>query len=166
MKGFTATRILRLSVLKVASVLERAAALFESIDTDDAAVSAKLTLTARRVRAVLCMARTLGNAACYQNVLDHTMPEEQPAYNTEWPIEGDARITELNELARKEIDNTYELIRLLDGDPGAFFPIVADDAHEDVFLLSARLPQQLEQKVRIMLAHMRDVDRIYESKNK
>lgn len=165
-KGFTATRILKLSVLKMTPELERAIALFESIETDDGTVRAKLALTARRVRAVLCMARTLGNAACYQNVLDHTLPEEQPAYNPEWPIEGDARITELNELARKEIDNTCELIRVLDGDPGAFFPIVSDAAHEDIFLLSARLPQQLEQKVRTMLAHMRDADQIYESKNK
>lgn len=165
-KGFTATRLLKLSVLKMTPELERAIALFESIETDDATVRAKLALTARRTHAVLCMARTLGNAACYQNVLDHTAPEEAPLYNTEWPIEGDARITELNELARKEIDNTYELIRVLEGDPGAFFPIVSDPAHEDIFLLSARLPQQLEQKVRTMLAHMRDVDQIYESKNK
>lgn len=81
-------------------------------------------------------------------------------------IEGDARISRLNELARAEIDNTYELLRLMDGEPGAFFPIVADDAHEDAFLLSAQLPRQLVQKAQIMLAHMRDVDKIYESKNK
>ncbi len=54
----------------------------------------------------------------------------------------------------------------MDGEPGAFFPIVADDAHEDAFLLSAQLPRQLVQKAQIMLAHMRDVDKIYESKNK
>ncbi len=66
----------------------------------------------------------------------------------------------------EEIDNTYELLRLMDGEPGAFFPIVADDAHEDAFLLSAQLPRQLVQKAQIMLAHMRDVDKIYESKNK
>ena len=101
-----------------------------------------------------------------QDVLDHTRPDEQPAYSTEWPIEGDARISRLNELARAEIDNTYELLRLMDGEPGAFFPIVADDAHEDAFLLSAQLPRQLVQKAQIMLAHMRDVDKIYESKNK
>ena len=99
-------------------------------------------------------------------MLDHTRPDEQPAYSTEWPIEGDARISRLNELARAEIDNTYELLRLMDGEPGAFFPIVADDAHEDTFLLSAQLPRQLVQKAQIMLAHMRDVDKIYESKNK
>lgn len=112
------------------------------------------------------MARTLSNAACYQNILDHTLPEERPAYGTEWPAEGDARITELNAIARREIDNTCELIRLLGSDPGAVFPLAADDAKEDIFLLSSRLPRQLEQKVRTMLAHMRDADRIYESKNK
>lgn len=32
--------------------------------------------------------------------------------------------------------------------------------------LSAQLPRQLVQKAQIMLAHMRDVDKIYESKNK
>ena len=42
----------------------------------------------------------------------------------------------------------------------------ADDAKEDIFLFSSQLPRQLEQKVRTMLAHMRDADRIYESKNK
>ncbi len=165
-KGFTATRILRLSVLKMTPALERAAVLFESIETDDDAVRGKLAVTARRVRVLLCLSRTLSNAACYQDVLDHTRPDEQPAYSTEWPIEGDARISRLNELARAEIDNTYELLRLMDGEPGAFFPIVADDAHEDAFLLSAQLPRQLVQKAQIMLAHMRDVDKIYESKNK
>ncbi|WP_288694192.1 hypothetical protein, partial [uncultured Ruthenibacterium sp.] len=165
-KGFTATRILRLSVLKMTPALERAAVLFESIETDDDAVRGKLAVTARRVRVLLCLSRTLSNAACYQDVLDHTRPDEQPAYSTEWPIEGDARISRLGELARAEIDNTYELLRLMDGEPGAFFPIVADDAHEDAFLLSAQLPRQLVQKAQIMLAHMRDVDKIYESKNK
>ena len=165
-RGFTATRILRLSVLKMTPALERAAVLFESIETDDDAVRGKLAVTARRVRVLLCLSRTLSNAACYQDVLDHTRPDEQPAYSTEWPIEGDARISRLNELARAEIDNTYELLRLMDGEPGAFFPIVADDAHEDAFLLSAQLPRQLVQKAQIMLAHMRDVDKIYESKNK
>lgn len=100
------------------------------------------------MRVLLCLSRTLSNAACYQDVLDHTRPDEQPAYSTEWPIEGDARISRLNELARAEIDNTYELLRLMDGEPGAFFPIVADDAHEDAFLLSAQLPRQLCRKHR------------------
>ena len=50
--------------------------------------------------------------------------------------------------------------------PDAVFPLAADDTKEDIFLLSSRLPRQLEQKVRTMLAHMRDADRIYESKNK
>ena len=68
--------------------LERAAVLFESIETDDDAVQGKLAVTARRVRVLLCLSSTLSNAACYQDVLDHTRPDEQPAYSTEWPIEG------------------------------------------------------------------------------
>ncbi|MGN1075317.1 MAG: hypothetical protein ACI4QB_10025 [Eubacteriales bacterium] len=165
-KGFTATRILKLSVLKMTPVLERAAALFESIETDDDAVRGKLALTARRVRVLLCLARTLSSAACYQDVLDHTGPDERPAYGTEWPVEGDPRITTLNELARREIDNTCELIRLIGGAPEAFFDLAPDAAHEDIFLLSPQLVPQLSRKVRTMLAHMRDADKIYESKNK
>ena len=52
-KGFTATRMLRLSVLKMTPALERAAVLFESIETDDDAVRGKLAVTARRVRVLL-----------------------------------------------------------------------------------------------------------------
>lgn len=165
-KGFTATRILRLSVKKMTPFLERAAELFERLQGTDEKMCDSLALTARRIRVLLCLARTLSHAACYQEVLDATDPEEQPIYGTEWPVEGDVRMSSLNELARMEIDNTCELIRLLDNQPEAFFPIVQDEAREDVFLMSEKLPLQLEKKVRIMLTHMRDVDKIYESKNK
>lgn len=165
-KGFTATRILRLSVLKLTPLLERAAKLFEDIEVADELVQSKMMLTARRIRVLLCLAHTLSYAACYQEILDNTDQEERPVYNPQWPIEGDERISKLNELTRMEIDNTYELIRLLGEEPDLFFPIAEKKEYEDIFLMSDQLPKQLAQKVHIMLAHMRDVDRVYESKNK
>ena len=165
-KGFTATRILRLAVIKLTPYLERSAKLFESIETKNEGLKKKMQLTGRRVRVLLCMARTLSNAACYQEILDGTKPEEAPAYSTEWPIEGDVRITKLNELARMEIDNTYQLIHLINGQPELFFPLAEKEEYEDIFLMTKKLPEQLIKKTRTMFAHMRDTDRIYESKNK
>jgi len=37
---------------------------------------------------------------------------------------------------------------------------------EDIFLLSQNLPRQLEKKAQIMLAHMRDTEKRYESPNR
>ncbi|MFV0400467.1 MAG: hypothetical protein ACK5LX_07590 [Oscillospiraceae bacterium] len=165
-KGFAATRILKLTAEKAVPLLQRAAALFESIGAQDAETGAKFALTARRARVLACLVQTLRNAALYQEVLDSTLPEEEPEYSPVWPIEGDERLTKLNELARAEIDNTCELIGLLANDTASFFAVAEGDADEDIFLLSDQLPRQLARKVEIMLAHMRDAERIYESKNK
>lgn len=165
-KGFTATRILKLSAGKAIPLLEHAAKLFEDIETAEEAAKRSLALTARRIRVLCCLSHTLCNAACYQEILDSTDPEEKPLFGTQWPAEGDVRITTLNEIARMEIDNTYKLIGLLGNEPNVFFPIAEKREYEDIFLMSDQLPCQLEKKVRIMMAHMRDADRIYESKNK
>lgn len=166
-KGFAAARMVMLSVKKAIPLLQNVIELLGGIATGNAETDAKLQLTARRVQALIYMAVTMKNAALYQEILDSTQPEEQPELNVKWPIEGDERLFKINEITRSEIDNTYALQKLLKQDGVAAYFTVAEEADkEDIFLVTEELPNQLEKKVRIMLAHLRDAEKIYESKNK
>ena len=165
-RGFTATRILRLSVQKLLPMLKRSAEAFETIETADAALKAKLDLSARRVRVLGSLAETLMHAALYQEILDTIDYEEEAAYSPVWPREGDRRLYELNSIARAEADNAYRLAALLGDDTALFFPVAEKPCFEDVFLLSENLPDELRLKAEITLRHMPDAEPYLESKNK
>lgn len=117
-------------------------------------------------RVLICLIRTLMHAVKYQEILDRTDSEEQPLLQTVWPVSGDERLLEMNEICRAEIDNTYELYGYIAKAPGAFLALAESEKGEDIFLLGQQLPGQLLKKAEIMLAHMRDGEQRYESTNR
>ena len=80
-------------------------------------------LMADRLKVMCCLIDTLAHGAEYQQILDATRPEESAELKTVWPITGDDRYYRLNELARAEIDNTYQLAALLRGRTEQFFVV-------------------------------------------
>lgn len=121
---------------------------------------------ARRVKVMLCLVETMIHACRYQEILDRTREDEQPAYQTRWPIEGDERMIQLGEIARAEIDNCYRLYDLISGYEQELFALTDDPKNEDIFMMTTYLPKQLLRKAEIMINHMRDADDIYETNNK
>ena len=166
LSGFSAARITRLCCGEAKKYLNNAISLLSRMKNTEEWHEADSALMADRLKVMCCLIDTLAHGAEYQQILDATRPEESAELKTVWPITGDDRYYRLNELARAEIDNTYQLAALLRGRTEQFFVVTEPEAGEDIFLLSRDLPQQLEMKARIMLAHMRDSEKRYESPNR
>jgi hypothetical protein len=66
---------------------------------------------------------------------------------------------------RDEADNASELADLIQGREPALLRVAADAAHEDIFHSGPELTAQLRMKSSVMLAHMRDLARLYETHN-
>ncbi|MDA0989316.1 MAG: hypothetical protein O3A51_01015 [Verrucomicrobia bacterium] len=64
----------------------------------------------------------------------------------------------LHRALRWELDNTNELIRILEECPEPIFYTAVDEAHEGSLVLGPNLLSDLKRKVRIMLAHWRDAE--------
>jgi hypothetical protein len=102
----------------------------------------------------------------YQAQLDRVkslavVPEPNPplgAYNS-WDR------TDLMELARKEIDNTVRLMRLLQGTPQSILDLAPVPEEETIMRLGPDIVAQLKRKVDIMNAHWIDYDRLFTAPN-
>ena len=128
----------------------------------DPAKRERLALTAARLRAMVCLCRTARNAIQYQAILDRSDLHATVRQVTRYPFDGDQRLRDLQAITRREVDNTNELASLLESSRGPLLTTAPTAADEDIFLLNPDLVPQLRLKVRIMLAHERDADRIYQ----
>ena len=159
-RGFSGTRMAVLSMREAEKHLKNALTYIDSMD------DIKFDELARRVKVMLCLVETMIHACRYQEILDRTREDEQPTYQTRWPVEGDERMIQLGEIARAEIDNCYRLYDLISGCEQELFALTDDPKNEDIFMMTTYLPKQLLRKAEIMIKHMRDADDIYETNNK
>jgi len=113
------------------------------------------------LRGLVCCSR---NAIQYQSVLDQTESSAHPSERcTQFPLEGDQRLRELNAIARNEIDNCQELALLLESHPkGMLVKQASIEEPEDIFILPDNLPAQLRLKAKIMIHHLNDAHRLYD----
>ena len=128
----------------------------------DAAKKDRLATTASRLRAYACLCRTARNAINYQAILDRTDTTRTVRQVPIYPLDGDQRLRELQSITREEIDNVDELIGLLQSARHPLLAVAPTPAEEDIFLLNPDLVAQLRRKVRIMLDHQLDANRIYQ----
>ncbi|MBR2949359.1 MAG: hypothetical protein IKC46_05805 [Lachnospiraceae bacterium] len=166
LSGFSASRITRLCCQDAKKNLKRAMQLLDHMSENEVWKIADSKMLKDRLKVMCCLIDTLSHAAEYQYILDSTKAEEAAELKTVWPITGDDRYYRMNEIARDEIDNAYQLAALLRGRTERFFVVTEPEVGEDIFLLSQNLPRQLEKKAQIMLAHMRDTEKRYESPNR
>lgn len=71
---------------------------------------------------------------------------------------GDQDLQDFNEIMRDELDNTGELIKLLENGGMDFINHAKDPALEDTFILGPELIENLTQKRKIMLDHWLDIE--------
>lgn len=166
LSGFSAARIARLCCADAKTHLEHAVSLLSGMRETSKWSDDDSSMFCDRLQVLCCLIGTLAHACEYQQILDATKAEETAELKTTWPSTGDDRYYRLNEIARDEIDNTYELASILKGRTEQFFVLAEPQFGEDIFLLSRNLPDQLEKKARIMLSHMRDTEKRYESPNR
>jgi len=131
----------------------------------DVSDSSKLLLTAHRLRVLDHFMRCMANAARFQDIIDGTDFDVTPDTDCRWPTANDSRIQDMQNIMRDEIDNAIELADLLEGKVSQLVASDEDSAREDIFHYGPNLPEQLRLKAQIMLAHIIDLGRIYETNN-
>jgi hypothetical protein len=89
-----------------------------------------------------------------------------PPVENNWGGHGDREErTALYALMRAELDNTQNLIDLIEGREEDVFVVGEREEDEDIFMLSPALVGQLRRKMEIMLEHWLDVDLVLRRPN-
>jgi hypothetical protein len=119
----------------------------------------KKMAVALRVHASLI--RSCGNFAGAQHLRDSNMvklngPIHRPDKESTWT--GDPDLQKFIMIMRDELDNTVELSAVLENGGIDAVCLAKDDVHEDCFLLSPNIIEQLRKKRKIMLDHWRDIE--------
>ena len=119
------------------------------------------TLTARAIAILRCIYRSIRHVMDFGLLTERARPREGMWTLGERP-EGDPERDQVYDLVRDELDNTLELIDLVEGEGTDQILVTASRPEdEDTFLLGPDVADQLRKKRRIMLAHWRDFDRLY-----
>ena len=148
------------AVDRYVSRINRAIRLMEGID-DAAPEKEFLQDMAKALKIYSSIFRSLGNFGEAQAIRDRnaeklSMAPHRPSKIPTW--EGDPELQHFVSVMRDELDNTQELIDLLE-DGGMEFICHADDPkYEDTFLLGPDLVEQLKKKRKIMLDHWTDIE--------
>ena len=114
-----------------------------------------------RLRVLRCIYRNARNTIQYQDILDRTDFEHPPKEENIYPMDGDQKLREIQNVTRDEIDNTNELADLLESATVPLVEVAPSAAQEDIFLIGPNIVEQLRKKTQIMLRHELDVYRLY-----
>ncbi|MHB9129577.1 MAG: hypothetical protein ACYDBB_00620 [Armatimonadota bacterium] len=124
-----------------------------------------LSLLAARLGAYACLAETMRNTIMYQYALDTAcQPQFGPnMMDYDDNIIYDQRALIFRKIAREEVDNISDLLRILESHPQGVFHLGATPEEETVFTYGPNLTQMLRRKMEIMLAHWQDYETLYPS---
>lgn len=105
--------------------------------------------------------RSVGNFAEAQAIRDRNVDKlnaepHRPDKIPTW--DGDPDLQKFNEIMRNELDNTQELIDLLEDGGMEFISHAENSKYEDTFLLGPDLIEQLKKKRKIMIKHWVDIE--------
>ncbi|HEY0865537.1 MAG TPA: hypothetical protein VGD97_15625 [Lacunisphaera sp.] len=132
----------------------------------DPADRARWALMARRLEVAICLMHSADHMVAYQAQLDRVKALGiQPEANPVLGVQSGWDRTDLMETARKEIDNTVRLMRLLGDNPGLYLDLAPVPAEETIMKLGPGLTAQLKRKIDLMNAHWLDYDRLFTKPN-
>ncbi len=142
------------------SMLKKAVILLEGVG-DSAPESAFIKDMAKSLRIHSSIMRSAGNFGEAQAIRDRnkerlSQPPRRPDKIPTW--DGDADLQAFNTIMRDELDNTQELIDLLEDGGMELVCHASDPRYEDTFLLGPDLIAQLKLKRKIMLKHWTDIE--------
>lgn len=165
-RGFTAVFMLTETMKK--AIRSMTAAISEisvlAYTVTDSTKKQKFLLLKKRLEVERCFFRNIIHAAQFQELVDRTDFENPPARMLRWPTRNDSRIEEYQNIMRSEIDNSYELAGLLQEDLTEVL-LCTSPEKEDIFVFSTNFAEQMKHKAEIMLDHMNDGSRVYETHN-
>ncbi len=116
-----------------------------------------------RLHAMACLFITCRNFVQYEEALAQMAPEENEVvwrdHTGTYTINRGG--VELRTIARSEVDNVYELARLIDEAPCPVIASVTDPAEEDSYVFGPDVAAQLRRKAEIMLDRWEDYNELY-----
>ena len=119
-----------------------------------------------RLRMYYCIITNAKNVVWFQSSSDRTDYETEPKdvcdVNDE---QGDLRLYKIWEIVRDEIDNTHEMIEILDSAKKPVLVLADSKQNEDVMTLGPDIKSDLLKKISIMEAHRADFNRLYRTAN-
>ena len=123
-------------------------------------------LLRRRLEVVECLLHTADNVVAYQAQLDRVKelgrkPEPNPVLGTQSSWDR----TDLMATARREIDNTVHLLRLLERTTDPLLDLAPTPGEETIMRLGPDLPDQLKRKIEIMNSKWEDYGRLFTAPN-
>jgi hypothetical protein len=116
---------------------------------------------ARAIRIYACVVSTCGNFNDAQIIRNRNRdllarPDHRPNKIPTWT--GDQDLLDFNEIMRKELDNTQDLVNLLESGGRDLVYTARPPFPEDTFVLGPDIINQLKTKRKIMLAHWIDIE--------
>jgi hypothetical protein len=154
-----ATTLLEEAIEHVEAATDRAESLAGALSGDDAEEFERL---ASRLRALDCVYTTIENAVRYQEILDRTDYEQRPREDNIWPVEGDQRLREIQNVTRSEVDNSVELAEVVESTDAPVLDLADTPEEEWIFQYGPDVVEHLEKKVALTLDHQWDLHRLYE----
>lgn len=151
-----ASNLLNQAISHLQSAVQEISRLRDRVGDKDA-----LDALSLRLRTLVCFYRNARNTIQYQDILDRTDYEHPPKEEDIYPMDGDQKLREIQNVTRDEIDNIRELISLLKNSKVPLVELAPSMAEEDIFLIGPNIVEQLEKKIQIMLKHQLDVYRLY-----
>ncbi|MEO7597356.1 MAG: hypothetical protein ABIV50_00370 [Opitutus sp.] len=132
----------------------------------EGAARTRWDLFCRRLEAATCLMRSAEHMVMYQAQLDRVKalgikPEPDPVLG----VQSSWDRTDLMETARKEIDNTVHLKRLLETTSDPILDLAANPEEETIMRLGPDMVGQLKRKIDLMNAHWMDYDRLFTAPN-
>lgn len=124
------------------------------------------TLIFDRIELLICFFQNNINAMWFQQIIDKTNFNDFPNTSTKWPQEADPIGLEYERLTRAEIENTYKIIKLIQGREREMLVLAPSVEQEDIFWCSPELVNQLYKKIEIMFKYQLDGKKVFTSNNK
>ena len=151
-----ASNLFNQAISQLQSALEEIGRLRDQVSNNEA-----LDRLSLRLRALSCFYRNARNTIQYQDILDRTDYANPPKEENIYPMDGDQKLREIQNVTRDEIDNINELVGLLENSKVPLVELAHSTAEEDIFLIGPNIVEQLRKKVQIMLKHQLDVYRLF-----
>jgi hypothetical protein len=143
--------------------IKRLSKVYELLESVDSSAPKKefISKMATSLRIIASIMRSCGNFAEAQEIRDRNKdklngPIHFPSKETTFT--GDPDFIRFNEIARDELDNTQDLIDILENGGMDLLSYAKDAKYEDRFVLGPDLVKQLKKKRKIMLDHWRDIE--------
>ena len=126
----------------------------------------ELKMLKTRIMMYKCILNNTVNVIRFQTILDRTdysvVPQDVSPSIEE---QGDIRWYKMSEVIRNEMDNTIEMIQLLEEADGEIFYCTDTEADEDIMMIGPEIKEDLKKKLEIMRNHKYEINELYKSFN-